>query len=95
MRFHDELHVSLREDWSVWHISGTGELVSRSVYFHRTTVGPFEDRLGTGPPWQTWEPLARDRCSKVTCLARRLAFEERAEQPLPHATWHNDRVSCI
>ena len=39
--------VAPHEVWSVWHseyIRGTGELVSRSVYFHRPTVGPSGDR---------------------------------------------------
>ena len=36
--------------------------MSRSVYFHRPAVGPCEDRLGIGPPLQTLEPLARNRC---------------------------------
>ena len=74
---------------------GPGKLVSRSVHFHRPTVGPCEDHLGIGPPRPTLEPLARNGCSKVNRFARRLAFEERAEQPLPHATWHSGRAGAI
>ena len=48
--------------------------MSRRVYFHRPTVGPCEDRLGIGPPRQTLEPLARNRCSKVSRFVPRLVF---------------------